>query len=85
MYTDALPPEKGANLKEEDLESPRLTVYTTLAEILSSGDKVRHITVCGHSLGGALASLCGYDLATAVDRARTGATAEVGGRHHITS
>ncbi|KAF6265180.1 hypothetical protein COO60DRAFT_1119417 [Scenedesmus sp. NREL 46B-D3] len=52
--------------------SPRLTILLTLTELLQQysqqgkdGKMVRSIHVTGHSLGGALASLCAYDLSTA--------------------
>lgn len=34
------------------------------ALLLEHGNKVASITICGHSLGGALASLCAFDLAS---------------------
>jgi hypothetical protein len=42
-----------------------------ISPAVQNGSKlhVRSITVTGHSLGGALASLCGFDLATAVAEA----------------
>ena len=34
------------------------------ALLVKYGDSVESITTCGHSLGGALASLCAFDLAS---------------------
>lgn len=35
----------------------------TVTSLLTANTGVESITVCGHSLGGALASICAFDLA----------------------
>lgn len=49
--------------------APRLTVFKTLVELLreeAAGKlKIKSITTTGHSLGGALASMCAFDLSRA--------------------
>jgi len=50
-------------------ESPRLTIIKTLVGLLKQGKKIKSITITGHSLGAALASMCGFDLSTALTEA----------------
>ena len=55
------------------IDAPRLTVYSALVEALKEHkSRVKSITVTGHSLGGALASLCGFDLSLALAEAAPG-------------
>jgi len=67
--------------KHDETPPPQLTVYQTLNTVLNkyatarakeggNAPWVKSITTTGHSLGGALASLCGFDLATAIKEAR---------------
>ena len=76
MYCDALtfePDKDKAEARKALNESPRLTVYRTLVEALEKDkSEVKSITVTGHSLGGALASLCGFDLSLALSEAAAG-------------
>jgi hypothetical protein len=52
--------------------------------LLQQGKRIKSITITGHSLGGALASMCGFDLATAIQEARTGSSAALPGSRFLT-
>ena len=46
--------------------------------LLTAHKNVQSITVCGHSLGGALASMCAFDLASSeINKVRTSLFPEI--------
>jgi putative lipase involved disintegration of autophagic bodies len=55
----------------------------SLHVLVQSGKKIKSITITGHSLGGALASMCGFDLATAIQEARTGTSVALPGSRYL--